>query len=81
MRKVVILRNESENNYLMWVEACKNKHVEYRIIDLTKNNWYELLMKEPADIYLARPSGITAPFKQLYDERYYIIAQNLKLNI
>jgi len=83
MLKVAILRNETEDDHHYWVRACEEfRHdIEYRIINLTSGNWLNEIRKEPFHILLAKPSGITAPYKQLYDERIYILGYILKYKI
>ena len=81
--KVIILRNELEDDHLPWVKACENYRevVDYRVVNLTLNNWLEEIQTEPADVLLAKPGGLTAPFKQLYDERVFILAYILGYKI
>jgi glutathione synthase/RimK-type ligase-like ATP-grasp enzyme len=81
--KAVILSNELPDDHLLWVEACKkNKElVNYRIVNLTLNNWLDEIQKLPFDILLAKPSCLTAPFKQLYDERIYVLSKVLGYKI
>jgi glutathione synthase/RimK-type ligase-like ATP-grasp enzyme len=81
--KVIILKNELEDDHIQWVKACDNHRdkLEYRVINLTSHSWLEEIQKEPVDILLAKPGGLTAPFKQLYDERIYILAYVLGFKI
>lgn len=73
--KSIILRNELKDDHNLWIKACEDykDQVEYRVVNLTANNWLEEIQKESFDVLLAKPSGLTAPFKQLYDERIYIL--------
>jgi len=73
--KVIILRNELEDDHNLWIKACDdfNDQLEYRVVNLTSNDWLEEIRKAPFDVLLAKPGGLTAPFKQLYDERIYIL--------
>lgn len=77
--KAIILRNELEGDHILWIKACEDykTQVEYRIVNLTSNNWLEEIQKDPFDILLAKPGGLTAKFKQLYDERVFILAYTL----
>ncbi len=80
--KLAILANESANDHLNWCKALDNfSNIEYLIIDLSKSDWLEQLTKEKFDYLLARPPGLTSSFKQLYDERIYLIDNFLKLRI
>jgi glutathione synthase/RimK-type ligase-like ATP-grasp enzyme len=75
--KVVILGNELPDDHLLWVNACKNVSgsLEYRVVDLTQHTWFEEIVSEPFDFLLAKPSCLTSAFKQLYDERIYILGK------
>jgi len=80
--KFGILINESEIDHLGWVNACKHHDVRYVTINLTRNNWLDEIRKNKSISYfLARPPGITAAYKLLYDERLFIISRVLNLPI
>ncbi len=81
--KIIILRNELEDDHNPWVKACEEycDQLDYRVVNLTSNNWLEEIQKIPGDILLAKPGGLTAPYKQLYDERIYILAYILGYKI
>ena len=81
--KFTILANEDPEGHNLWIEACK-KHsetVDYRVIELTSSHWLEDLQKDPFDYLLAKPSGLTMPWKQLYDERLMILGNTLNYAI
>ena len=73
--KAIILRNELNGDHEPWLRACEDykERIEYRVVNLTLSNWLEEVQREPFDILLAKPGGLTAPFKQLFDERIYIL--------
>lgn len=73
--KVIILRNERDDDHILWIKACEEykEKIEYSIIDLTKNNWFYKITSQKFDILLAKPGGLTSMFKQLYDERICIL--------
>jgi glutathione synthase/RimK-type ligase-like ATP-grasp enzyme len=81
--KAIILRNELADDHILWVKACEEyQHdIEYRVVNLTSANWFEEIHRKPFDILLAKPGGLTAPFKQLYDERIYILGNVLGYKI
>jgi glutathione synthase/RimK-type ligase-like ATP-grasp enzyme len=81
--KAIIMRNELEDDHLLWVKACEEyrKNMVYRIVNLTTNKWLEEIQKVPFDILLAKPGGLTNTFKQLYDERIYILGKILGYKI
>jgi len=76
MLNVIILNNENLNDNLPWVNACEKyaNDIEYRVVNLTASNWLEKIQERRFGILLAKPGGLTAPYKQLYDERIYILA-------
>jgi glutathione synthase/RimK-type ligase-like ATP-grasp enzyme len=78
--KVVILQNELPDDHLLWVSACNSfsDEVEWRVVDLIKNNWLDKIQEQPFDVLLAKPSNLSNNFKQLYDERVYILSHVLK---
>lgn len=73
-----ILMNESGDAHLNWEIACKKKEIDYCFIDLTSNNWLDQISETYCDGFLACPPGREMLFKQLYDERIYIISKVLK---
>lgn len=76
--KFVILKNEFDDGYLNWESACNKFNHKFVTIDLTLSNWLEALKKTSnVDGYLACPPGRQAVFKELYDERIYIIEKIL----
>jgi len=77
--RVIILRNESEEDHLPWVTACESNRdkVSARTVNLTSARWMEDIQSEPSDVLLAKPGGLTSLFKQLYDERVYILSRYL----
>jgi glutathione synthase/RimK-type ligase-like ATP-grasp enzyme len=70
-----ILKNENEEDHLDWIKACEqmSHQVRYKVIDITRSDWLENILVEKFDMLLARPSGAVSFFKQLYDERIYIL--------
>jgi len=79
MIKAVILANEVSDDHRLWEIACKARksQIEYRVINLTRDDWFDAIEAAPYDILLAKPSGMTASFKQLYDERIYVLGKIL----
>jgi glutathione synthase/RimK-type ligase-like ATP-grasp enzyme len=75
---VTILRNEDPFSSKKWEISCQNANIEYNVIDLTSANWYKTITSSKSDIYLLKPPGETFKFKQLYDERLYVISEVMK---
>lgn len=81
--RLIILSNENKNDHLPWILACEKYHdlVDYLIVDLTRDNWLDEILSKQCDILLAKPGGLTAHFKQLYDERIFILGNILGYRI
>ncbi len=79
----VILKNESNDDHIEWINSCERySHlVNYRIVDLTSDEWIEKIRLHPVDILLTKPGGLTSTFKQLYDERAFILEKILKYQL
>tara|TARA_Y100001970_G_C14222207_1_gene853370 strand:+ start:1029 stop:2084 length:1056 start_codon:yes stop_codon:yes gene_type:complete len=74
----VILKNEDVNSHLEWEEACVKYGAKYSIIDLTKSDWYEnIISHKDASCFLHKSSGEINKFKNLFDERLYVISEIL----
>lgn len=73
--KIAILKNELPNSAEKWIVSCRKFGIDYQIIDLTCFDWHEKVLHYKPDILLLKPSGLTAPFKELYDERLKILVE------
>ncbi len=81
--KAIILANELAGDHRGWVDACENSRnvLDYRVVNLTSSGWLQDIREQPADILLAKPGGLTAQLKQLYDERIFILDKVLEQTI
>ena len=79
--KVLILRNENDNDHLLWVKSCKKMELNFDIVDLSKDNWLAEIRKDKYDLFLLKPPGISAKYKQIYDERLWIIKESFSTPI
>ena len=81
--RAIILKNELANDHLYWINACTHfsDQIIYREVDLTKNNWLSDIQQQEFDILLAKPGGLTSHYKELYDERIYILERCLDYKI
>ena len=79
--RIGILGNEQEDSHLQWSKACEiyKNSLSYDVIDLTAFDWMERLTAKEFDFLLVKPPGMTARYKQLYDERIFIVDQVLKI--
>lgn len=79
---LAILTNEQPDDHRLWVQACRDfQEISFEVIDFTRNDWYQKVTENQYDFFLLKPPGVTAPFKQMYDERVYIINKILQLPI
>ena len=74
-KKIAIFRNESADDHEMWAEACRRRkdEIDFTVIDIIASDWLERFSEQQYDLVLLRPPGRTGQFKQLYDERSYIL--------
>lgn len=77
--KAAILKNEDPFDHEPWVIACEaySSFFDYKIIDLTKFNWFCDIQNFKPDILLLKPSGKTSIFRTLYQERLEILTRDL----
>ena len=75
----IILKNELPDDHLYWINACKyySDEISYDIVDLTRNDWLDQINNRAFDVLLTKPSSLNSKFKQLYDERLYILERVL----
>lgn len=79
----IILKNELDDDHLLWVRACEMfpETINYFIVDLMQNNWLDSIQEKKPDVLLAKPGGVNQIFKQLYDERIYILERVMSYRI
>ena len=74
---VCILSNENPAEHENWIKACDDLNVRYNIVDLTRNDWMDKILKGNYNYFLTQAPGELSLFKELYDERVYIISKIL----
>jgi hypothetical protein len=62
-----------------YITACNELEISYKLIDLFANNWMETIEKSGCDAFLVWPSTYLSVWKQLYEERLYLISNHLNL--
>lgn len=75
--KLGILRNQNEEDHLLWTEACMNEsgRVEADVIDFFSGDFLSRCLKQDYDAFLGRPPGDILRFKELYDERLLLLSE------
>jgi hypothetical protein len=65
--------------HLHWpvVAACRELGVSYKLLDITGRDWLEVVERSGCDGFIARPSVQIDVWKQMYEERLYIISKVL----
>jgi len=74
---VGILGNESPDSVNSWTNACKEYEVNYKVINLASSNWLDNILKDKFDFFVIKPPGSFEHYKNMYDERLYIITKIL----
>ncbi len=77
--RLAVLRNEDPLDFQRWVEACKkySEEVDYKVIDITRNDWLEEVQSYHPDYLLTKPGGRVSAFRQLYEEKLEILVNEL----
>jgi hypothetical protein len=80
----IILANETPDDHLLWEQVCKSKAdiLDYKIVNLTENDWLKNIQTyKSVKCLLAKPPGLSANFKQQYDEKLSILKNYGHYNI
>lgn len=75
--RFAILKNELPESHIRWQTSCQKANVVYDIIDLMVHDWYEKCLNKEYDCYLLKPPGEIQRFKDMYNERVYILSEVL----
>ena len=62
------------DKHLPYAAACRDLGVSYQVVDISGPDWLEAVEQSGCDAFLARPSGLTSIWKQMYDERLRVMA-------
>jgi len=81
--KVCILGNETFNDTSQWENVISkySNEIEWLMINSCAYDKLEKIMDGNYDLFLAKPPGVTQRFKQLYDERLYILRTELGIKV
>lgn len=82
-KKIIVLANENKDDHILWIKSLElyQIKIDYLTVFLSEDGWLKKILDYCPDYCLSRPPGITTIFKQLYDERLYIISKILKIPI
>lgn len=59
------------------IAACREMGVSYKLIDIAKDNWIELVEKSGCDAFLVWPSINLSIWKEMFDDRLYFLENEL----
>ena len=68
-----ILKNEFGDNHLFWSRSCEDFDIDYTVIDMLSSNWLDEIKSGDFDAFLACPPGMETLYKNMYDEKIYIL--------
>ncbi len=57
--------------------ACRELGVPYKVVDISGPDWIDVIENSGCDAFLVRPSGEITVWKQMYDERFKIMVEEL----
>jgi hypothetical protein len=60
------------------VKACQEMSVAYRLVDISADNWVELVRESGCDAFLASPSALLTRLRHMFDERLRVLVEDLK---
>ncbi|HUS46395.1 MAG TPA: hypothetical protein VM219_10300 [Phycisphaerae bacterium] len=60
-----------------YVGACRDLGVPYKLLDISGPDWINVIQNSGCDAFLVRPSAHLTIWKQMYDERLRVMAQEL----
>ena len=78
--KIGIIRNEIRISR-DWIQACKNRNLGYTVIDISAVDWLEQVLSSQADFSSPSHRVTMNAYKTMFDERLYIISQELGLRV
>ncbi len=63
------------------IQACIEEEISYQVIDITKDNWLEAIQQANCHGLVGQPIAWNRVWKQLYEDRLYVIEEILKFPI
>lgn len=60
-----------------YIGACRELGVPYKVVDISGPDWIDVIENSGCDAFLVRPSGEITVWKQMYDERFKIMVEEL----
>lgn len=76
---IVILKNEFDDGHENWSLSCTQLGETFRVLDVRSTNCISEIIDQQPKLILTCPSGREALYKQLYDEKVYILDKVLSI--
>lgn len=74
---IVGIVKEFCDKHLPYIAACRDLGISYKVVDISGPDWLQKVKQSGCDAFLVPPSGLTSVWKQMYDERFRVITQDL----
>lgn len=69
--KIAILRDHRPESSEKWEIACRNLNLDFRVINLLKNNWLDIIEQYNPSFCVSRPPGDIQKNKKIFDEKVF----------
>lgn len=60
-----------------YICACRELGISYQLLDLSKNDWINIVQQSNCDAFLVWPSASLSVWKAMFDERMYCLAHEM----
>ena len=71
-------RRQYHKNY---IAACRELGISYKVLDISGPDWINIIKKADCDAFLVWPSAGSTKWKDMYDDKLYIMERVIGLNI
>ena len=59
------------------IAACREMGVSYKLLDISKDDWIEIVQRSECDAFLVWPSSSLSIWKEMFDDRLKILEEDL----
>ncbi len=68
---------EAMHFHRSYIAACRDMDVSYKVLDISGNNWIDVIENCQCDAFLIWPSALMTTYKQMYDERLWVMVRDM----
>jgi glutathione synthase/RimK-type ligase-like ATP-grasp enzyme len=68
---------EFTHEHKNYIGACRDLGVPYKLLDISGPDWIDVIKNSGCNAFLVRPSAHITVWKQMYDERLKVVAEEL----